>query len=68
MPTDLPPTGFVRLPTVLAFIPVSKTTWWLGIKEGRFPAGVRLGRNLTAWRAEDIRALIDRLSQPGGEE
>jgi prophage regulatory protein len=55
----LPATGFVRLATVLTVIPVSKSTWWQGIREGRFPQPVKLGRRITAWRVEDIRALID---------
>ena len=53
----LPEQGFVRL-TILAVYPVSKATWWNGIKEGRLPAGVKLGPRTTAWRVEDIRKLI----------
>ena len=60
----LPETGFLRLSHVLRFIPVSAPTWWAGVKSGRFPQGVKLGPNMTAWRAEDIRALI---SQLGGK-
>jgi prophage regulatory protein len=45
----------------LHFIPISKTTWWDGIKAGRYPKGVKLGARATAWRVEDIRALIARL-------
>lgn len=61
--TELPTTGFVRLASILAPvgpIPVSKSTWWAGIKDGRFPKPVKLGPRITAWRVEDIRALIDR--------
>jgi len=54
----LPLTGFIRLPAVLAVIPVSKSTWWEGVKSGRFPKSVKLSERITAWRAEDIRALI----------
>ncbi|MHB8120587.1 MAG: helix-turn-helix transcriptional regulator [Desulfuromonadaceae bacterium] len=54
----LPQTGFVRLPVVLAAYPISKSTWWAGIKSGRYPAGVKLSERTTAWRVEDIRALI----------
>jgi predicted DNA-binding transcriptional regulator AlpA len=54
----LPETGFVRLPAVLAIFPVSKTTWWQGIKDGRFPSGIKLSERTTAWRVEDIRSLI----------
>lgn len=56
--TTIPETGFIRLPDVLRVFPVSKSTWWAGVKTGRFPAGVKLGPRMTAWRVEDIRALI----------
>ncbi|MDO9451181.1 MAG: AlpA family phage regulatory protein [Rugosibacter sp.] len=52
------PTGFLRLPQVLKLIPVSRSSWWAGCREGKFPAPVKLGVRTTAWRAEDISALI----------
>jgi prophage regulatory protein len=58
----LPRVGFVRLPSILAPrgpIPVGKSTWWAGIKTGRFPKPVKLGPRITAWRVEDIRLLIE---------
>ncbi len=54
----LPETGFVRLPEVLKVFPVSKSTWWAGVKEGRFPQPVKLGPKISAWRVNDIRELI----------
>lgn len=57
--TFLPDTGFVRLNNILKIIPVGRTTWWAGVKSGRFPKPVKLGTRITAWRAEDIRALIE---------
>ena len=57
---DLPSTGFLRLPQVLALIPISRSAWWAGIRAGKYPAGLKLGRKTTVWRAEDIRALIER--------
>jgi prophage regulatory protein len=59
---DFPKTGFVRLSSILAPngpIPVSKSTWWAGIKDGRFPQPIKLGPRITAWRVEDIRVLIE---------
>jgi prophage regulatory protein len=59
----LPATGFVRLKHILAPagpIPVSKSTWWAGIKDGRFPKPIKLGPRTTAWRVEDIRRLIEK--------
>jgi prophage regulatory protein len=60
--TDLPDTGFLRLSSILAPrgpIPVSKSTWWAGIKDGRFPKPVKLGARITVWRVADIRSLIE---------
>lgn len=64
----LPETGFLRLPQIIgdtkaeppipALIPVKKSCWWAGCKSGRFPKPVKLGPRVTAWRVEDIRALI----------
>lgn len=41
-------------------IPVAKSTWWAGVKSGRFPAPVKLGPRITAWREIDIQRLIER--------
>lgn len=60
-PPQLPLTGFVRLRQILAPdgpIPVSRSTWWAGVKDGRFPKPMKLGHRITVWRVEDIRALI----------
>lgn len=61
----LPETGFLRLRQVLALIPVSRATWWQGVADGRYPPGVKLSPRCTAWRAEDIRRLIDALGREG---
>lgn len=61
-PIELPQTGFLRLKSIIAPqgpIPVSKSTWWAGVKDGRFPKPVKLGERITVWRAEDIRALME---------
>ena len=63
--SDLPngPNGLLRLSSILAPaepIPVSRSTWREGVKSGRFPQPVKLGPRVTAWRAEDIAALIEK--------
>lgn len=58
----LPDTGFVRLPKVLELIPVSETTWWDGVREGRFPAPVKLSARCSAWPVATIQLLIRQLS------
>ena len=54
----LPATGLVRLATILAVIQVSKSTWWEGVRDGRFPKPIKLGPRITVWRAEEIWDLI----------
>jgi prophage regulatory protein len=64
---QLPEAGFLRLRQILGdpasgippIIPVKKTCWWNGVKSGRFPAPVKLGPRVTAWRVLDIRAFIE---------
>lgn len=51
--------GFLRLPQVLRLIPVSKSTWWAGVKTGRFPSPVKLGPQITVWKSTDIQKLIE---------
>lgn len=46
-------------PPIPPIIPVSKSTWWAGVKTGRFPQPVKLGPRITAWRAVDIRKMIE---------
>ena len=70
----LPETGFLRVqqivgdpkadPPIPAIIPVCRSTWWAGVRSGRFPAPTRgLGGRITVWRVEDIRALIERATE-----
>jgi len=63
----IPATGFVRLAQILAVIPIGKTSWWNGVKAGRFPQSVKLSPRCTAWKAEDIHALIKKFSESGHE-
>lgn len=52
------PTILLRLREVLRRVPVSRSTWYAGIAQGRFPRPVRLGARSVAWRASDIDALV----------
>lgn len=73
MTHKLPDIGFLRLPQIIGdrnakppiapLIPIGRSSWWSGVQSGRFPKSVSLGPNTTAWRVEDIRALIERLAQ-----
>lgn len=56
---QLPSTGFVRLPQILAVYPISKSAWYAGIKAGIYPESVKLGPRTTAWPVEAILKLIE---------
>ena len=67
---QLPETGFLRLrqiigdphaiPPIPAIIPVSKSTWWAGVRSGRYPQSVKtLGERITVWHVEDILKLLE---------
>ena len=66
-PSSLPEIGYVRLASIIGsrktgrpgLLPFGPTTWWEGVKSGRFPKPVKLGPRITAWRVEDIRALLE---------
>lgn len=69
MTHNIPKTGLLRVkqiigdpkatPPIPAIIPVSRSTWWSGVKSGRFPQPVKLGPRTTAWRVSDIREMIE---------
>jgi prophage regulatory protein len=74
---QIPETGFLRIwhivgnpkanPPIPALIPIGRTTFLNGVKDGIYPAPVRLGgpkARTVAWKVEDIRALI---ASMGGE-
>ena len=57
----LPQVGYIRLKEVLALIPVSKSTWYKGIADGRYPKPTKvLGSRIAAWDVKDIRSLLER--------
>jgi predicted DNA-binding transcriptional regulator AlpA len=63
----IPATGFLRLYQILLLIPVGKSSWWRGVKAGRYPKPIKIAPRTTAWRAEDIAALMECLGDGGGK-
>ena len=59
--SNIPSTGLLRLPQILAIFPISKSSWWEGCRTGRYPKPIKLGPRTTVWRAEDIAAFIESL-------
>ena len=68
----------LRLPDVLARVGVSRSTLYLWVSKGRFPASIPLGERAVAWLESDVIAWIERKadeaesaalrSQPGDSE
>jgi prophage regulatory protein len=67
----LPQTGYLRLAQIVGnkkagippIFPVSKSTWWQGVKSGRYPQPIKLSERCTAWRVEDVLALIEQTAR-----
>lgn len=68
---QLPSAGFLRIwqiignpkaePPIPALIPIGRTSFLNGVKSGKYPRAYKLGERTTAWKVEDIRALIVQL-------
>ena len=67
MTSHLPSTGFLRLKHIIGdakqgimpLFPICKTEWWNGVRDGKYPQPIKLSANITVWRVEDIRRLIE---------
>ena len=55
------PESLMRDKQVLQRLPISRAAWWLGVKEGKYPAGIKLSPRITVWRSTDIDLLIQTL-------
>ena len=48
-------------PPIEPIIPISKSSWWEGVKSGRYPQAIKLSANTTVWREDEVRALVDKI-------
>lgn len=61
--TTANPENMLRLPQVLKRFPVSRSRFYQGVKEGTFPAPVKVGARTALWRQSDIDKLINSLGK-----
>jgi predicted DNA-binding transcriptional regulator AlpA len=47
----------LRLKQVLDIYPVSRSTWYAGVKAGRYPRGINLSAKSVAWWEDEVLAL-----------
>lgn len=67
--------GFLRLCWIIGNatkgiqprIPVSRATWYAGIKAGKYPKPIRLSEGVSVWRVADIDALCNQIEQQAAE-
>lgn len=52
------PDRLLRLRDVLEIIPVSRSDWWKGVKDGKYPSPVKLSPRVTVWRGSDLMRFI----------
>jgi len=50
-----PSAGFWRVPKVLSYLGISRSTLYRAIDEGSFPRSVRLTKKVIAWDAAEIQ-------------
>jgi predicted DNA-binding transcriptional regulator AlpA len=63
--TPTPTPKFLRIDSIVGnkkkgivgILPISKSTWWAGVKSGRYPKPVKISIRCTAWLAEEVDAL-----------
>lgn len=48
----------LRLKQVLERVPVSKSSWWAGVRSGKYPKGRKLGPKTTVWLESDIDTIV----------
>ena len=49
---------FYRLSQLKKQVSVSRSSIWAWVKEGSFPKPIKLGKNCTAWNADDVHAWV----------
>ena len=64
---NLEQAGFLRIDDVLSVFPVSRASWYAGIKAGKYPKSEPLGPRARGWRKSDIKNLIDGIAKDPGQ-
>ena len=51
--------SYIRINQLIQKLPISKASIWRKVKQGTFPAPVKLSVGITAWRSADIEAWLN---------
>jgi prophage regulatory protein len=63
---NLPEAGLLRVNQILRFIPISRSSWWAGVKSGRYPKPFKLSERTTVWKSQDIKSICEGLNKEAG--
>ena len=62
-PLNAGSSGYLRLKDLVKRVPVAKSTIWLWVSDGKFPAPVKLSERVTAWRVSAVEQWESEKSQ-----
>ena len=55
---SLPDSALLRLPAILAALPIGRSTWFGWVQSGYAPQPIRIGARAVAWKVGEIRAFM----------
>lgn len=55
--------SLLRVPHITNRMGISRSGWWKGVKDGKFPPGIKLSPRVTVWKSSAIDALIANLGK-----
>lgn len=50
--------GFYRVPQICEKLCISKSTWWLWVKNGKAPQGIKMSPGITVWKKTIIHEFM----------
>jgi len=59
---------YLQLKSVLELIPISRSTWYKWVQLGIAPQPTHISLRVAAWKAQEIKELLDEMSKPDWED
>lgn len=56
---NIPDDSLLRVAQIVERIRVSRSHWYAGVKDGKYPPGFLLSKRIHVWRGRDIKAIIN---------
>jgi len=51
------------VPHITERMGISRSAWWKGVKDGKYPKGINLSARVTVWKESQINELIANLGK-----